>query len=295
MKKTQYVLIMLLMSYVLSACGGGESSPDFLNEEPPISALKPGLNNAVVNSNFRGKTKLEVYLPPKWNKDVQTTYPVIFFLHGQGGKQTDFFDTVGSTELDKWINKGELPAFVFISIQSLYVNGVEQQWSVSKNEKFLTSDKESELRAYALKHFKAGDSPEAEKIVKTSIHGFSRGARGAVHYAVKFPQRFSSAVSDAFVSDYALGEEKNNALKNKSQFLASGIKLRMSVGDRDSFEERRHVTLQMHNYLNSLGLPHEYEVLTNASHSLYTIWNSVTKPIMINGLYELKYHAKTWK
>lgn len=295
MKKILVVLIMLLMSYVLSACGGGESSSGFLNEEPPISALKPGLNNAIVNSNFIGKTKLEVYLPPKWNKDVQTKYPVIFFLHGQGGKQTDFFDTVDSTELDKWINKGELPAFVFISIESLYVNGVEQQWSVSNNEKFLTSDKESELRAYALKHFKAGDSPEAEKVVKTSIHGFSRGARGAVHYAVKFPKRFSSAVSDAFVSDYALGEEKNNALKSKSQFLASGIKLRMSVGDRDSFEERRHVTLQMHNYLNSLGLPHEYEVLTNASHSLYTIWNSVTKPIVINGLYELKYHAKTWK
>jgi len=289
MKKTLNILLIFLISYVVSNCGGGGSSPDFLK------TFKPGLNNAIVNSNSRGKTKLEVYLPPKWSKDVQKTYPVIFFLHGQGGKQTDFFKTLDSTDLDRWINQGELPAFVFISIQSLDINGVEQQWSSSENETFLTSDEKSELRSYALKHFKAGDSLGSEKILKTSIHGFSRGARGAVHYAVKFPKRFTSAVSDAFVSDYALDEEENYALKNKSQFLSSGIKLRMSVGDRDSFEERRHVTIQMHNYLNSLGLPHEYEVLTNASHNLYTIFNSVTESTLINGLYELKYHANTWK
>lgn len=293
MKKLIKLLLIFLSCNFFVACGGGDSA--FLDEEPAITALKPGLNDAVVKSQSRGDTKLEVYLPPNWSKDVTTTYPVIFFLHGQGGKQTDFFDTVPSTDFDSWINQGELPSFVFISVQSHYKQGTEQQWSSSENEVFLTSRNDSGLRAFALKQFKAGDDLDADKITKTSIQGHSRGARGAIHYAVKFPKYFASAVADAFVSEYALAEEEANALANKSDFISSGIKLRMSIGDTDSYEQSKHATTQMHNYLDTIGLAHEYEVLPDASHSFYTIWNSVVMSPEINGLYELKYHAQSWK
>jgi len=292
--KIQLFIVFVMTTFVI-ACGGRQENPDFLNEELVITPLKSGLNNAIINSKSRGRVKLEVYLPPTWNKNTTETYPVVYFLHGQGGRQTDFFDTVKSSDLDAWINQGELPSFVLVSIQSDYENGEEQQWSSAKNEIFLTSKKYSELRAYTLKYFKAGDDLDTNKIKKTSIQGHSRGARGALHYAVKFPKDFTSAVSDAFVSDYALSDEKNNAVSHSQEFIDSGIKLRMSVGDKDNFEQNKQVSLRMHNYLKSIGLPHEYEVLADASHNFYTIWNSVLESSQINGLYELKFHAQSWR
>ena len=158
---------------------------------------------------YRGDVNLEVYLPPKWKKEG-STYPVIFFLHGALGNEKGFFNNVEYEQLNNWIKQGELPPFVLISAASHYVAGVEQQWSSIPNESFLTSRANTELRAFSLKHFHAGDMGRDTR--KTSIRGHSRGALSALHYGLKFPTLFTSAIANAFVTDHALEEEQQNAL-----------------------------------------------------------------------------------
>jgi len=280
------LFLFLIFSFFLSACGGGSSLPDTL------ASLKVGeVNTAIVNSASRGDVNLEVYLPPSWKK-TGDSYPVIFFLHGSGGNEKGFFNNVDYQQLNDWIKQGELPPFVLIAIASHRLSGVEQQWSTAANETFFTSLAKKELRAFSLENFNAGDL--SEKSSKVSIHGHSRGAHGALHYAFKFPDKFTSAVADAFVSDYALAEEQANALQNKNAIINSDIKIRMSVGDKDGFESFRHASLILHNYLNEIAIPHEYEVLAETGHSFYSLWNSETASTKINGLYELKLHAESW-
>ena len=283
--KFNSLFLLFIMTFYIIACGGSNSETD-------KNILKAGkVNTAVVQSESRGKVKLEVYLPPTWKKEGET-YPVIFFLHGAFGNEKGFFRNVKYQQLNDWIEKGELPPFVLVSIASDYILGTEQQWSSTPNEIFLTSRASSELRAFSLLHFNAGDASRDTR--KTSIHGHSRGALGALHYALKFPTLFTSAVANAFVSDYALAEEQQNALQNKNAILNSGIKLRLSVGDRDAFENHRKTSSLMHHYLESTDIPHDYEVLVETNHTFSSLWNSTTRTSELNGLYELKLHVSTW-
>lgn len=280
------IFLLFMMTFYMSACGGGS------NSETDKNTFKAGkLNTAVVDSASRGKVKLEIYLPPTWKKEGET-YPVIFFLHGAFGNEKGFFRNVEYEQLNDWITQAKLPPFVLVSIASHYISGVEQQWSTAPNEVFLTSRASTELRSFSLRHFNAGDA--SRDVRKTSIHGHSRGARGALHYALKFPTLFTSAIGDAFVTDSALAEEQQNALQNKSAIIDSGIKLRLSVGDKDAFENHRKTSSLMHSYLESLEIPHEYEVLSDTNHTFSSLWNSTTKTSDLNGFYELQLHVNTW-
>ena len=282
--KFKSIFLLVLMIFYMIACGGSDS-----DDKNTFKAGK--VNTTTIDSTSRGTVNLEVYLPPTWKKEG-VTYPVIFFLHGAFGNEKGFFRNVEYQQLNDWITQGELPPFVLVSIASHYISGVEQQWSSAPNEDFLTSSASTELRAFSLRHLNAGDANR--DVQKTSIHGHSRGARGALHYAVKFPTLFTSAVANAFVTDYALEEEQQNALQNKNAILDSRIKLRLSVGDQDAFENHRNTSSLMHSYLESINIPHDYEVLIDTNHSFSSLWNSTTKTAELNGLYELQLHATTW-
>lgn len=280
-------LRFLLMLLVLVSVGCG-CTKDSIETEPNGGNVY-GFN---VQSNIRGKVPVKVYLPPGWEADGKEDYPLIFFLHGQWGNESSFFEDVDYRQMNKWINEGKLPPFVLVSVASYFENKEEQQWSSLKNEILLTSDEQGELRAFCREKFRAGVNRKS-----ISIQGQSRGARGALHYAFKYPDLFSSAISNAFVSDYALAEEKENASTNTNKIKASGIKIRMVIGTEDNWviDFDRRASYIMHDYLNELGILHEFEVLQGAGHSLSSMWNTHCKVGVINGLYELKLHAESWK
>jgi pimeloyl-ACP methyl ester carboxylesterase len=107
--------------------------------------------------------------------------------------------------------------FVIVEVTFAVIEGDPEHWSSKRNEAFLTSDETGELRSYCQEHLKAGPGPDA-----ISIQGFSFGARGVLHHALRFPDRFASAVSSAFVSDYALEEEQAIALENRDAIQGVG-------------------------------------------------------------------------
>ncbi len=258
-----------------------------------MKSVKPG---AYTYSRFlspaRGLVDYSVYLPPQWSRNSNRTYPLVFFLHGQLGWERSFPDSVPAQQLNQWISRGLIPPMVIVSLRTGRLKGkVEEQWSSARNEALLTSGSSNELRAYISTQFKAGLSAKT-----TAIHGHSRGSRGAIHYALKYPTRFSSAVANAFVSDYALQEMKQIATNNLQQIRSNGIPLRISIGDKDEFALNmgRRSSPVIHQFLNSLNIPHDYEVFPGVNHGFVNVWNTKQKNGQHNGLAELQFHARAW-
>ena len=258
-----------------------------------VNALKPGgYTYSRFMSPSRGLVDYSVYLPPDWKRDSKKTYPLVFFLHGQTGWERSFPDSVPAKQLNDWIAKKFIPPMVVVSLRTGRLNGKEEeQWSSARNETLLTSEKPEELRAFVREQFRAGMTPEM-----TAIHGHSRGSRGAIHYALKYPTSFSSAVANAFVSDYALQETMQIASQNLPQIRSEGIPLRISIGDRDEFALNmgRRASPIIHRFLNNLQIPHEYEVFPGVDHGFVNVWNTKQKSGLPNGLAELQFHAGAW-
>lgn len=260
-----------------------------------INALKVGdYTHSRFISPSRGLVDYSVYLPSDWSRESTKTYPLILFLHGQTGWEHSFAEAVPASQLNQWMAKGLIPPSVIVALRSgrIGANGrTEEQWTTPRNETLITSEKSNELRSFIRQQFRAGMSPKT-----TSIHGHSRGSRGAIHYALKFPQSFSSAVANAFVSDYALPETMKIATDNQQKLRTSGIPLRISIGDRDEFvlNMGRKASPVIHQHLNSLQIPHQYQVFSGIDHGFANLWNVRLKNGMPNGLSELQFHAGAW-
>ena len=221
-----------------------------------INALQPGgYTYSRFMSPSRGLVDYSVYLPLDWKRDSTKQYPVVYFLHGQTGWERSFPDSVPAKQLNQWIAKGFIPPMVIVSLRTGRLNGKdEEQWSSARNEKLLTSESSNELRAFVREQFRAGMTAKT-----TAIHGHSRGSRGAIHYALKYPTSFSSAVANAFVSDYALQETMQIASQNIAQIRSNGIPLRISIGYRDEFALNmgRRASTIIHRFFNNLKIPHD--------------------------------------
>ena len=260
-----------------------------------INALKAGdYTHSRFISPSRGLVDYSVYLPSDWSRESKQTYPLIIFLHGQTGWEQSFSEAVPAAQLRQWMARGLIPPAVIVSLRSgrIGANGrVEEQWTTPRNETLITSESSRELRAFIREQFRAGMTAKT-----TSIHGHSRGSRAAIHYALKFPQSFSSSVANAFVSDYALPETMQIATQNQQQLRTNGIPLRMTIGDRDEFvlNMGRKATPVMHQHLKSLQIPHQYQVFPGIDHAFKHLWNVQLKNGMPNGLSELQFHAGSW-
>ena len=260
-----------------------------------INALKAGdYTHSRFISPSRGLVDYSVYLPSDWRRESTKAYPLIIFLHGQTGWEHSFSEAVPAEQLRQWTARGLIPPAVIVALRSgrIGANGrIEEQWSTPRNETLITSESSRELRAFIREQFRAGMTPKT-----TGIQGHSRGSRGAIHYALKYPESFSSAVANAFVSDYALPETMQIATQNQQQLRTNGIPLRLTIGDRDEFvlNMGRKATPVIHQHLKSLRIPHQYQVFKGIDHSFKNLWNVRLKNGMPNGLSELQFHAGAW-
>lgn len=260
-----------------------------------MNAIKSGdYTHSRFISPSRGLVDYSVYLPPDWKRGTKKTYPLVIFLHGQTGWEHSFSEGVPASQLNQWISRGLIPPMVVVALRSGRIGGngrTEEQWSSPRNEALITSEHPNELRAYIRQQFRAGMSPKT-----TSIQGHSRGSRGAIHYALKFPQAFASSVANAFVSDYALPETMQIATQNQQRLRTHGIPLRLSIGDRDEFvlNMGRKASPVIHQHLKALRIPHQFQVFKGIDHDFSRLWNVRLKSGMPNGLSELQFHAGAW-
>jgi pimeloyl-ACP methyl ester carboxylesterase len=243
-------------------------------------------------SPSRGRIFGTVYLPPGWEAGGEDEFPLLIFLgHGRGDSSLAA-KVYPADSLSHWRASGFIPPLVVVEVEYASFGEEAEPWSSPRNETFITSDARRELRAVARRRFRAGRAPGT-----TSIQGFSFGARGALHYALGFSDRFSSAVAMAFVSDYALDEERARAMANIDEVRQSGIEIRMSIGSADEWvlQNGSQASYVMHEFLDSVGVSHEFEVLSDVRHDPERMARHRRSDDLTNGLHELQFHARAWE
>lgn len=255
----------------------------FAQTNTPFS--KGDYTHSSFQSTSRGKVDFNVYLPSNWSKESTQKYPLIILLHGQYEDEFRFLSALPAYKLNNWIDKKEIPNTVIIALRGAE-NTSNMQWFTKANETMITSDKEGELREYCARHFNTTKNSN-----KISLIGHSRGATGALNFALHFPDKFAAVVASAFVSDYAMTKLKNGAINNQQKIIKSGIKIKMILGTRDDYVEayNRKGSPTMSALLKKKGIDHELEMIKDKSHSLPHLWESPTD------LKCLKFCTEAWE
>lgn len=60
-------------------------------------------------------------------------------------------------------------------------------------------------------------------------------------------------------------------------------------------EEGRIGSEALHQHLDTLGVPHEYEVPPGVTHAFPSLWHYGRPDRLVRGLHELPYHARAWE
>ena len=124
-----------------------------------------------------------VMLPPSFDQGKTRTYPVVYYLHGLGDNEQSLINAGGWNIYDDLLSQKKVGEFLIVTpygFQSFYIN--------SRDGKFRYED-------FFLREF----IPQIEKKYRVKpgrashgIMGISMGGFGALHYALKYPQRFAS-------------------------------------------------------------------------------------------------------
>ena len=231
-----------------------------------------------------------IYLPDEY-KNTTKHYPVIYYLHGGNGNQREGKWLM--SEMDKAIATKKMPPVIIVSVQALPIG-----WYCNANtsaEGVISGPVEDVLVKNLVPYIDAHYRTVANSSGR-GLEGWSMGGFGAIRLAFKYPDLFGFASSlagaliefqDEHNPQYLVntfgpatgpGSEKSieyfnavhprfYATKN-AELIKSNVKVRLIVGDQDWLYNNngKLITKIFSDYLDSLGIKHEYTVLKNAGH-----------------------------
>ena len=259
MKKSNFVILILSLSTVLSA----QSGKVFDNLSMPSKILKMD-------------RKYAIYLPPDYETS-QRSYPVLYLLHGGGDDQTGWvqFGEV-LTIADAAINSGQATTMIIVMPDANtgkrgYVNDIKGEWLY---EDFFFQEFmpyiEKTYRIRPDKHYRA-------------VAGLSMGGEGTFIYALHHPELFSSAcplsaatgpksieemstgrwkqmtegVSDADKEAYFKKYSVLSLLENMPEDQKKAVRWYIDCGDDDFLYEGNSLA---HIMMRKKEIPHEFRV-----------------------------------
>jgi len=231
-----------------------------------------------------------IYLPKEYNSTTKC-YPVIYYLHGGNGNQREGQWLMN--EIDKAITTLKIPPVIIVSVQALPIG-----WYCNANvgAKGVISGPVEDVLIKNLIPFIDTHYRTIAKPSGRGLEGWSMGGFGAIRLAFKYPELFgyTSSVAGALIEfqdehnpQYLVntfgpatgpGSEKSieyfnsvhprfYASKN-AELIKKNVKIRLIVGDQDWLYNNngKLITTIFSNYLDSLGIKHEYTVLKNVGH-----------------------------
>jgi S-formylglutathione hydrolase FrmB len=249
-----------------------------------------------------------IYLPGEY-KNTSNRYPVIYYLHGGNGNQREGKWLIN--EIDKAIKDKIMPPVIIVSVQALPIG-----WYCNANSgaKGVIS---GPIENVIIKNLVPYIDAHYRTIATSSgrgLEGWSMGGFGAIRLAFKYPELFgfTSSIAGALIEfqdehnpQYLVntfgpatgrGSEKSieyfNAIhprfyaRQNAELIKNNVKVRLIVGDQDWLYNNngKLITNIFSNYLDSLGIKHEYTVIKNVGHMI---------PIEIaNG--NIKYPVEFW-
>jgi len=249
----------------------------------PITDEPPGTRYCLYPTPTRGvntQGSYLIYLPPGYEQDISTHFPVIYWLHGgfgnarQGAWAVQYYDVA--------IRAKTMPEVIIVLVQALpvgwYVNSKDGKLPIAQVIiKDLIPHIDNTYRTITQKNGRG-------------IEGHSMGGYGALHLGLKFPHLFGaiSAVAPSILRD--LGKEPiyrtfytfdndqgyyeqvgpwNLAERNAASLRGEKTKLRILGGAEDSHLQP---TLQEYDeWLKRLNIEHIFQVVEGRGHDYQDI------------------------
>ncbi len=225
-----------------------------------------------------------VWLPPQYARAPTRRFPVLYWLHGLGGSENGGRYPVEA--LAEGVAKGTLPPMILVQpnggARSVYADSFDGRWLA-----------ETTIIRELIPHIDATFRTVANRDGR-AIQGMSMGGEGAMRFAVKHPELFSSVVAYAggFVSPAVLQQYRPRIYQEMfdgdpgryDRFLTqtwiqeNAGKVRGRVAIRivcGAADESLNLSRQIHNLLTANQLDHDYLDVADAPHDVTPL---VTRP-----------------
>jgi len=151
------------------------------------------VHSDALTGNLEGDSpdrEVSIYLPPGYDADKHTHYPVLYMLHGSGGTDLSYFAPDASTNIpataDRTLAAGTSSEMIIVTPNAMTVNGGSNYSSGATTgdwESFISE----ELVFYVDANYRTIDDREGR-----GIAGHSMGGYGALRIGMKHADVFSS-------------------------------------------------------------------------------------------------------
>jgi S-formylglutathione hydrolase FrmB len=235
------------------------------------------------SASMRTRVGYNLYLPPGYADAASAgkRYPVLYWLHGLSHNESS--DLFPVKLLDWAVKAGTIPPVI-----GVYANGGSDGWYAdSPDGKWMA---QTTIIKELIPHVDATYRTVADRAGR-AVHGMSMGGGGAVKFAVKYPELFSSVVAyapsfrtpaemaleprqaKAFETmfggdaDRMMADHPFTMLKKNVERVRGKVGIKFMIGTAD-----KPVLLggcrTFHAMLDKLKVPHEYAEVPGVTHNL---------------------------
>jgi enterochelin esterase-like enzyme len=198
-------------------------------------------------------------LPPGYNPNAKTHYPVIVLLHGGHGDERDYQRRAGlTTVLDQLYRENRLPPSIVVTPDGNDLRGTSPFWDSQyydgpngKISSYITDDLVKEVRS----KYKALGHP-----MHWAIGGLSSGGWGAMNMGMRRPDRFNVFFSHTgyFKDPNGSGQDPIKLVDRIAPQFRTRFRVYLDAGENDStFLE---ATQEFHQKLKNSGINSEMRV-----------------------------------
>ena len=248
--------------------------------KPRTGQLPRGVSHRTFHSEAHGAdVGYCIYLPPGYETNGDSRYPVIYNLHGAGGNELHGFDEVAV--LDRGIRDGRWPPMIV----ALPNGGKRTFFKDSHDGRFMS---ETLIIRELIPHMDANYRTIAAREGRC-IEGHSMGGRGATRLAMKYPELFCSlfnfagnvprtsahfdpSTPETYPNNY-LGSRKQDYIDNDAYELLKKnlgvIRGRMRIQIWCGTQDTGHLwTIRdFHHALQDAGVDHTYLEIDGQGHA----------------------------
>jgi enterochelin esterase-like enzyme len=209
----------------------------------PPSSPTPGVIHGTYHSAVMNvDVGYNIYLPPQYATNPTQSFPVIYWLHGGQSQDENFDVPTWKPLLDSAVRSGRLPPMIMVwancGHNAKYMDAAvgSSMYGVLMVETTIIG----ELIPHIDATYRTIASPQGR-----AIQGGSGGGMGALRFAFKYPQMFSSV----FGFDPAVDDNASNVMVNEPELMAA-----MFNNDPNLFDQNTVFTLANNNAANIRGL-----------------------------------------
>ena len=255
---------------VVPVAGVAAEAPHRTAEPVVAPALQPAASQ-IVAGTFYSQAMLtqrpfELYLPPSYEQAPDHVYPVLYLLHGDGGRASDWAAFGLRAKMDQAIAAG-LPEMIVVMPDGSGRSG-DTDWANRWDGTDLVEDQVIDLVSFVDQKYRTMPDRSTR-----FVGGASSGGFGALNLALHHQELFSTAMSfsgfiaatdpeaDAgvFGVDPGFIERNSPASLVSSQAGVGDIYYVLSGGQGDSYFQNRMAEFSAE--LDRLGIAHEFHVV----------------------------------